>query len=330
MTTKQKIKEKAIYSMVKKTLCIIQVFGLILCAYCTKTTQSTPLKPPEPPEIPVQYSTLSINLSSNLVGSSVSFSGASVTVKNEKENPNLVFSETASGPEVIFAEIPFGDYSISVTYPLHKVYFLNDLKIETPYMEHDVTLLCTSITIGDIIHFGPYTWQVLDIQNHQALIISQYIVQEYAYSDVNDEITWSQCDLRSYLNGYFLENSFNAYEKEQISLVRNFNLNNPEYGTSGGESTFDKVFILDYLEVLHYFPNQSDRVVSSLYWHPGYYSEFWWLRLPGINSTQVSIIDRYGIFNFEGVSAEYAQNILYGDAGYTHSGGVRPAIWLNL
>jgi len=57
---------------------------------------------------------------------------------------------------------------------------------------------------------------------------------------------------------------------------------------------------------------------------------FWWLRLPGISAIQVSIVDRYGNFDYKGIVANDAQNNIGNGFSELHSRGVRPAIWLNL
>lgn len=39
------------------------------------------------------------------------------------------------------------------------------------------------IQVGDKISFGSYDWQVLDIQNNTALIITQCIIEQWSYQD---------------------------------------------------------------------------------------------------------------------------------------------------
>ena len=162
------------------------------------------------------------------------------------------------------------------------------------------------------IHFGDYTWRCLAVEGNRALLISQDIIEARAYQSKEKSITWEESDLRAYLNSDFY-NGFTEKEKLKISEVNNINSNNPNYGTSGGNPTKDRVFLLSFDEAKKYFKDDKDRIAKF----KGKTS-CWWLRTPG----------RY---------SNCACDVYYGgsvsDGGYhvnNTSIGVRPALWLNL
>ncbi|MDR1800653.1 MAG: DUF6273 domain-containing protein, partial [Lachnospiraceae bacterium] len=89
------------------------------------------------------------------------------------------------------------------------------------------------------------------------------------------------------------------------------NSDNPEYGTAGGNSTADKIFLLSLDEVSKYYKSDEERVAyynGSISWwllrSPGYYSYF---------SSEVYFDGSVGIFGR--------------DVLCVHR--IRPALWLN-
>ena len=170
-----------------------------------------------------------------------------------------------------------------------------------------------TISVGNLINFGGRQWRVLniDIANNRALIISENIIDQRAYHSSNTSIRWQNCSLRGYLNGNFY-NSFSATDRARIQEVTNQNPNNPMYDTPGGSSTLDKIFLLSISEAQQYFSN-AGRVA--------YYNgsaSWWWLRSPGFTSYNASSVNSDGSIG------------LIGDIVNLTSGGVRPALWLNL
>ena len=53
--------------------------------------------------------------------------------------------------------------------------------------------------INDIITFGKYNWQLLDIKDDRALIITKDIIDLRWYHNDFVDITWADCELRTYL-----------------------------------------------------------------------------------------------------------------------------------
>jgi len=111
--------------------------------------------------------------------------------------------------------------------------------------------------IGSIIPFGNYKWRVLDVQDGNALIITEDVIEERPYNEENEGVTWRTCDLRKYLNNEFLR----KFTKEQQGRIVEKKIPNPDnlwYGTKGGRDTRDKVFLLSLEEVDKYFGNSGD------------------------------------------------------------------------
>ena len=208
---------------------------------------------------------------------------------------------------------------------------------------------------GDIIPFGGYDWRVLDIQDGKALIISDRVLEHREYHTDYTEITWADSSLRQYLNGEFY-NSFSASDRGRIAQVTNINPDNPwdftEYGgnnkTPRGVNTQDRIFLLSLDEVVRYFGDSGQlrnqnhanneswgfndeysgvRVASCLdsctyndyHYDAGYgTASWWWLRSPGFYSNLAAFVISDGFL------------YVYGIDVYVGSGGVRPALWLNL
>ena len=105
---------------------------------------------------------------------------------------------------------------------------------------------------GGKVRFGEYDWYVLNQQDDRMLILTEKIIGRRAYHSRVENITWETCDIRKYLNGEFF-NSFDEPNRERIIEVINENPDNPWYGTSGGNTTADKIFLLSIADVMKYF-----------------------------------------------------------------------------
>lgn len=200
------------------------------------------------------------------------------------------------------------------------------------------------LKIGALISLGGYDWRVLEIQNHTALVISEYILEQRAYHDTYSDTTWAECALRTYLNGEFY-GKFSADDQSRILPVVNKNLDNHWYGTKGGVETKDHIFLLSLEEVCKYFgdslsklenpkknqrywferkdENNSKRIARLLGKEGAWW---WWLRSPGrVNLKAVYIHGTDGNIGIQG------NNILKGNISDGRcTGGVRPALWLKL
>ena len=181
--------------------------------------------------------------------------------------------------------------------------------------------------IGDIIEFGSYpniilqetrpvNWFVLDKQNNNLLLLSFNYIERMEYNETMSNVTWETCTIRSWLNESFLNTAFTYKEQEKIVITTNENLNNPEYGTIGGNKTVDKVFLLSVDEVNKYIINNSAFSDSNSIFNKKN-SERWWLRSPGKAQTEAVVFRPVGDLDIEGFHVSSADNY------------IRPALWIN-
>ena len=184
------------------------------------------------------------------------------------------------------------------------------------------------------LQFGDYEWRVLKMQGNEALLLSEYIIEDRPYNIKQEYVTWETCTLRKYLNGEFL----NKFQQEEQGLIIEKTIGNPDnlwYGTAGGKDTKDKIFLLSLEEADEYFGNSGDyknkRKKSEGYYFSNKYdsdrvasyrnsdngSDWWRLRSPGDNSGSSACVDIDGGVYVGGF-----------DVYFDYS--VRPACWLNL
>ena len=186
--------------------------------------------------------------------------------------------------------------------------------------------------VGDIIEFGGHEWRVLELRDGRALLLSEYLPESRSYHETGENATWADSNLRQYLNEQFYE-GFAETEREWIHDTLLTNNSNPWYGTSGGQHTTDKVFILSLEEVVEYMgdsgqvqnkshPNNEEWGVEDEYsdgriaHKADGATSWWWLRSPGADPSCAVGVDPSGRLNIHGT-----------DAGW-EEGGIRPALWL--
>ncbi len=122
-------------------------------------------------------------------------------------------------------------------------------------------------SVGDIITIGSYEqdndlsngtepieWQVLDIKDGKALLLSRYVLDSKLF-DEGMEARWSECSLRTWLNNDFMNTAFSDSQKGRISTTLVTADKNPKFSsTDPGSSVNDKMFLLSVDEVVNYFP----------------------------------------------------------------------------
>ena len=184
---------------------------------------------------------------------------------------------------------------------------------------------------GDIIKFGnypqdingsksPIEWLVLDVNENEVLLISRYGLDCKQYHKEYVDITWEDCDLRKWLNNDFIKSAFSEEEAKKIKVSELKNEDNPEYRTRGGNNTKDRIFCLSINEAYHYFGSNNDRQCKPTAYarKQGVYVNndccFWWLRSPGHNQDDATIVNTFGALN------------LFGCRVYYDRGAVRPAL----
>ena len=190
---------------------------------------------------------------------------------------------------------------------------------------------------GGVIRFGDFDWRVLDRQGSLGLVISEHVILWLPYHDEPEEVTWATSSVRQELNWYFFQ-SFHPNDRERIVETPITTANNPWFGTSGGETTVDRIFLLSIEETVHFFGDSGmlgSRTVPQDWrdinaWHVddryninrqassvGQTNVMWWLRSPGFYLTRVAAVSTIGLISVRG------------DMSPTVPAGVRPAMWVD-
>lgn len=168
-------------------------------------------------------------------------------------------------------------------------------------------------------------WIVLERNGNKALLISKYIIDRQKFNANSENTCWEKSSIRTWLNSTFYNTAFNSQEKSKILTTSLRNNPNPQHGTSSGNDTYDKIFLLSTDEVNKYFKADNEtRCQVTLFaknngaYCDGAYFGYWWLRTSGQFAQNATYI-----FYTGGVSA----------MGYDVTGtifGVRPAMWISL
>ena len=199
--------------------------------------------------------------------------------------------------------------------------------------------------VGDKVYIGryeqdkylpnikePIDWRVLEIEDDTALLLSERILDCGPYNEAYTGVTWESCSMRAWLNTAFYQTAFDAEEQAKILAATVVNDDNPVWGTKGGNTTEDKVFLLSFNEVMtraygfssNYYAYDSRRMAQGTdyaitrgLWvcendeHAG--NGNWWLRSPGGSQNHARTVGYDGYVR----SACNADNA---------SVGIRPAI----
>lgn len=198
----------------------------------------------------------------------------------------------------------------------------------------------------------PVKWRVLSDADSKLLLLSDQNLDVQPYNTSDTSITWGTSTIRSWLNGYgasengkgtdyntdnFIDAAFSGGEQGAIAETYVYNATqsdgssnpNPDYSTSGGNNTTDKIFSLSIEEASdsRYFPNgdssriaiNNDYVASRNNSMSGAGAEdYWWLRSPGLSTEYAATVTDTGGFRNDGYKVD------------TTFVAVRPAFNLNL
>ena len=192
----------------------------------------------------------------------------------------------------------------------------------------------TQYAVGDTLNFGTYRqngsvkedieWQVLDVKNGKALLLSKNALDCKKYHETNEDITWEYCTLRKWLNSEFLNTAFSESEKGMIQTVMVSADKNPSHDTNPGNATRDQIFLLSIPETKKYFTDHKAKmckptkfaVSNGAYVNEG--NVWWWLRTPGKYPNNGAYIDSMGTI------------FAYGSSIGSALISVRPALWIDL
>lgn len=191
--------------------------------------------------------------------------------------------------------------------------------------------------IGDTFSFGryrqnksssdalqPIEWRILKKEAGKILAISKYGLDAREYNKIYKNGAWENSALRKWLNQSFYETAFNEAEKARIAETLIKTTVNVKYGTSSGNHTRDKVFLLSSDEVESMFPAEKERECKPTLYARAQGVEVsplektccWWLRTPGFDSDYAACV-----VGCDG-------DISYGGDYLNNDNAVRPAIWI--
>ena len=198
-------------------------------------------------------------------------------------------------------------------------------------------IIISKAQVGSYVYFGTYEqdnntsngkenieWLVLAKDENKALLISKYALDCQQYNTFNTPVTWETCSIRRWLNITFISAAFSLEEQNSIISSVITDNKNPSYGTSPGNKTTDKVFLLSMTEANKYF--SSDRTRQCMGTEYCYVQGAvkgdndnckWWLRSPGNASYCAASVNTDGSVSFSGYSVVF--NYI----------AVRPAFWIN-
>ncbi|MCR5205918.1 MAG: DUF6273 domain-containing protein [Lachnospiraceae bacterium] len=189
-------------------------------------------------------------------------------------------------------------------------------------------------------------WEVLEYSadGKSALVMSKNILCNKYYNDKDESVTWKESSLRKWLNDEFINSAFSKSEKKLIKKTKIKNEDNKYFGTDGGKSTKDKVFLLSASEYEKYLEdNKKNKYLDrSLGFYTNGNSGSYWLRTPG--EMGYSNVD-YDDWDEEDWEDYEEEDYLAGYAAYVYDDGelewegngvaydalgVRPLMWIKL
>ena len=233
-------------------------------------------------------------------------------------------------------------------------------KAKEIYSQHKVDII-RDASVGEKVFFGTYEqdndtsngkedieWIVLAKEDKRALVISKYALDSQPFNTSPADVTWETCSLREWLNGVFYDSAFSSEERNSILSSTVTADKNPQYSTSPGNDTTDKVFLLSIPEAEKYFKSDASRkcqgtafcfAQGAIEGENGNCE--WWLRTPGSFSYMATTVSGFGDGITDTVSIVILDLIGHDVSrvgSIEHSGGVveieyfavRPAMWINL
>lgn len=221
----------------------------------------------------------------------------------------------------------------------------NNLDSKDNFGSDDSNDLYGNVEIGDTITFGSYEqdnilsngmeaieWEVLDVKDGKALLISKYVLDCQPYNSEVQDVTWATCTLRAWLNDEFVNAAFTSDERARIPKVTVMADETSHYVNNQGDYTVDQVFLLSVYEAKQYFGTDDERVCNPTAYAKaqgckayndtsGNYHDscWWWLRSPGSAKGGATNVGIDGLVH-DDVGA-YVNSDHYGN---------RPALWIDL
>ena len=179
----------------------------------------------------------------------------------------------------------------------------------------------------------PILWRVLQVKGHDAFLIADKNLDTIPFHSEEKVVTWESSSLRNWLNTTFLNTAFTKQEQSAIIETNVLNANNSFWGTSGGKTTKDKVYLLSLSEASQtsygFYSDPRQNNYARKAWNTPYlakkwgmnatqYGDCWWLRTPGYYSSYTTRVNENGYID------------IYGMSSISKKIAVRPVIHLNL
>lgn len=205
-----------------------------------------------------------------------------------------------------------------------------------------------AVRVGSYVTFGnyeqdnnmsdgrePIEWRVLAVDGDKVFLVSRYGLDLHLFHNTDADVTWSDCDMRRWLNGTFLTSAFNSSEQSAIQTTAVYNDASTGYNFGKGKEinpkygpdTSDKIFLLSWQETQWYLKGTSDMKCKATAYAAAHGAKvmrngycWWWLRSPGYTWHMA-----LGI-NSEGKRVPGDQRV---NNDGENTGLVRPAMWVN-
>ncbi len=176
----------------------------------------------------------------------------------------------------------------------------------------------------------PIEWRVLEKNNNEMLLLSEYILDSKAYNEAQGSVIWEESSLREWLNGDFFAGAFSEEEKLYIAESTNKNPGNSDYQVPDANDTADKVFLPCAVEIYDGFiPERYVKARASEYAKANgveVRSEeycMWWLRC-------CSVENNYGGNVYAATADDLGKAFARGRQTILPSVGVRPMVRIRI
>ena len=176
----------------------------------------------------------------------------------------------------------------------------------------------------------PIQWRVLEKNENEMLLLSEYILDSKAYNEAQGAVIWEESSLREWLNGEFFAGAFSEEEQMYIEESTNKNPGNTDYLVPDANDTVDKVFLPCAVEIYDGFiPERYVKARASEYAKENgveVRSEeycMWWLRC-------CSVENNYGGNVYGATADDLGKAFARGRETILPSIGVRPMIRIRI
>ena len=157
------------------------------------------------------------------------------------------------------------------------IFDLDYLKASTPTIARLNIEKLADLKTGDEFSFGRIAekqlkWRVIETDEGkiEAICLPDRYLTELPFNEEYVQTTWKTSSLRKFLNEEFTYAAFSEEERSRLISTNVTNDDNSRFGTSGGDPTEDKVFILSEQEVSRLIPDGFIKKKNMWLRTPGY------------------------------------------------------------